>query len=192
MIEIICDNCERTFELSDDHAGGKVECPMCGDVNRVPAATRPAAAPAPDRLPVDEGPEQEIRIVRPAMFRAHPFRFLLVLLLVIGGFALCIAASWSEEDKLPDWLAWPGLVMHPVARGRARSPWRAEQSSKGRRRRESGRGGARAAGSITGRGYSMGIGCAVSLPRVGRRRAGLLGVRGCAGACGRRPRVSAP
>jgi len=118
MIEIVCDNCERTFEVSDEHAGGKVECPMCGDVNRVPAKPAPGEAASSDRvapargeLPPDEGPEQEICVVRPAMFRAHPFRFLLVLILALGGFALCIAASWSEEGRVPSWLAWPGVII---------------------------------------------------------------------------------
>ena len=38
MIEIECDNCERVFEVSPKQAGGKVPCPHCGDVNRVPPA----------------------------------------------------------------------------------------------------------------------------------------------------------
>ena len=46
MIDIECDNCEKTFEVSDDQAGGKVACPMCGDINRVPDAPRARPAPA--------------------------------------------------------------------------------------------------------------------------------------------------
>ena len=53
MIQIECDNCERTFPVEDRLAGGKVPCPMCGDINRVPeAATAPAAAVAPAAAPV--------------------------------------------------------------------------------------------------------------------------------------------
>ena len=117
MIEIICDNCERAFEVPDDQAGGKVPCPMCGDINRVPEpATAPAQQrppePAPraaDRLPTDAEIEQEICVVRPAMFRAHPFRFLCILILVIGGLVLAIAAP--ANDSIPDWLGWPGIVI---------------------------------------------------------------------------------
>jgi membrane protein YdbS with pleckstrin-like domain/DNA-directed RNA polymerase subunit RPC12/RpoP len=118
MIEIVCDNCERTFEVSDDRAGEKVECPMCGDVNRVPAKPAAQRSPSPSgsrELPPDEGPEQEICVVRPAMFRAHPFRFLLVIVLVLGGFVLCIAASASEKSGVPGWLTWPGLVIGVAA-----------------------------------------------------------------------------
>jgi uncharacterized membrane protein YdbT with pleckstrin-like domain len=110
MIEIVCDNCERTFEVSDDHAEGKVECPMCGDVNRVPAAApAPAARAAAIDLPPASAAEKEIRVVRPAMFRAHPFRYLLVLLMAVGGLVLAIAAGTS--DRIWGWLSWVGLVL---------------------------------------------------------------------------------
>ncbi len=33
MIELECDSCERVFQVLDREAGGKVPCPMCGDVN---------------------------------------------------------------------------------------------------------------------------------------------------------------
>jgi hypothetical protein len=117
MIEIVCDNCERTFEVSDDHAGGKVECPMCGDVNRVPAkpvnqgAGKAVPGAGAGELPPPEAAEQEVCVVRPAMFRAHPFRFLLVVILALGGFVLCICASMPEKTGVPGWLTWPGLVI---------------------------------------------------------------------------------
>ena len=84
MIIIECDNCERTFEAREEDAGSKVACPYCGDINRVPesapsAPSDPARATAlreDDDLPPDHGPEQHICHVRPAMFRAHPFRAL--------------------------------------------------------------------------------------------------------------------
>ncbi|MHC4142499.1 MAG: hypothetical protein ACYSUF_11680 [Planctomycetota bacterium] len=63
MIVLECDNCERSFEVESRHAGGKVPCPHCGDVNRVPGDTEPAAEPAKrlggKELPPDEGPEQD-------------------------------------------------------------------------------------------------------------------------------------
>ncbi|MDY7107476.1 MAG: PH domain-containing protein [Planctomycetota bacterium] len=117
MIEIVCDNCERTFEISADEAGGKVECPMCGDINRVPAKpSGPGTGEAVPGagggdLPSPHAAEREVCVVRPAMFRAHPFRFLLVVLLALGGFVLCITASMHEKTGVPGWLAWPGLVI---------------------------------------------------------------------------------
>jgi membrane protein YdbS with pleckstrin-like domain len=113
MIEIICDNCERTFSVENDQAGSKVPCPLCGDINRVPAegdggareAMRPArSAPPPTREP--EG-EREICVVRPAMFRAHPFRYLLLVLLFAGGIGLAVVVP--IEGSLPPWLSWLGL-----------------------------------------------------------------------------------
>ncbi len=105
MITIECDDCERTFDIEDEQAGGKVACPYCGDMNRVPAAHGPQTK----GLPPDEGPEQDISVVHPAMFRAHPFRFLAIAVLVLGGIVLAIAAISS--DKVWAWLSWVGLVL---------------------------------------------------------------------------------
>ena len=105
MITIECDDCERTFDIEDEKAGGKVACPYCGDMNRVPAAHGPSAK----GLPPDEGPEQDISVVHPAMFRAHPFRFLAIAVLVLGGIVLAIAAISS--DNVWAWLSWVGLVL---------------------------------------------------------------------------------
>ncbi len=113
MIQIQCDKCDATIEVDDSMAGLKLECPHCGDVNRIPtpsappppAAPAPAAAPVPppapapaakappaDRatamgLPPDSGPEQHVITVKPAMFRAHPFLGGLVTLVWIAGIA---------------------------------------------------------------------------------------------------------
>jgi hypothetical protein len=109
MIEIICDRCERAFTVDDEAAGTKVPCPSCGDINRVPAAGAPAPAPAPApaaAAPPGAGPEKTIRVVRPAMFRAHPLRFLTILALVVGGIAGAIAL-WDAERS---WTIWGPLV----------------------------------------------------------------------------------
>jgi uncharacterized membrane protein YdbT with pleckstrin-like domain len=112
VIVLECDNCERSFEVESRHAGGKVPCPHCGDVNRVPGDTEPAAEPAKrlggKELPPDEGPEQEICAVHPAMARAHPFRFLAIGILLIGGGALAIWAATSET--VANFWAWTGLL----------------------------------------------------------------------------------
>ena len=46
MIQFNCDRCERPFELTDDRAGEKLECPDCGDMNIVPAAHAPEPPPS--------------------------------------------------------------------------------------------------------------------------------------------------
>lgn len=113
MIRIACDNCELVFEVDPTEAGGKASCPECGDVNRVPAdvpvthaaaepaaphAGRAPAGPEAKGLPPDHGPEQEICVIRPAMFRAHPLRGALLVLLLAGGGALAI---WSSSEAVP-------------------------------------------------------------------------------------------
>lgn len=109
MIRIECDNCEMPFEVDPAASGSKVACPECGDVNRVPvAAAEPlrAARAEPAR---DAAEETEICVVRPGMFRAHPFRYALIVLLFVGGVALAIASTTSE--RVAPWLLWPALVV---------------------------------------------------------------------------------
>ncbi|UCD74160.1 MAG: PH domain-containing protein [Phycisphaerales bacterium] len=116
MIPITCDNCERPFEARDEDAGGKVACPYCGDVNRVPAAPPGAAAAKEEHaLPPDGGPEQRIQIVRPAMFRAHPLRAVIIALLILGGIVLAVwlgtldKPQWVTESRT--WLVYGALAL---------------------------------------------------------------------------------
>jgi hypothetical protein len=127
VIVLECDNCEQTFEVDPAEAGGKVPCPHCGDVNRVPAQEPAASEPAPAKeparaapagegpgtwegrpLPPDEGPETEICMVHPAMVRAHPFRLALIVALLVGGGVLAIWAGGREDGW--SWLKWPGFI----------------------------------------------------------------------------------
>ena len=104
MISIECDNCERTFEVEPEMAGGKVGCPNCGDMNRVPEA----AGPERRGLPPDGGPEQQICEIHPAMFRAHPFRFTGLVAIFAGGVTVAITALTTERAK---WMVWIGVVL---------------------------------------------------------------------------------
>lgn len=109
MIEIECDACEKVFEVELDDAGSKVDCPHCGDVNRVPQATgRPAASATSRGAAADQG-EREIHVVRPGMFRAHPFRYGVIVLLFVGGVTLAIMANVGQT--LGSWLMWPGFII---------------------------------------------------------------------------------
>ncbi len=105
-MRITCDGCEKQFEAPDENAGGKIACPYCGDVNRVPELHTPES----EGLPPDSGPEQHICVVRPAMFRAHPFRAVFIAMLFIVGIVGCYFA-WSEQR----WLAYISLVPSVLA-----------------------------------------------------------------------------
>lgn len=113
-MRIECDSCERMIDVPAEHKGAKITCPFCGDVNRIPQSAEPPASRPDDGLaqhdlpPKDDG-ERDVCIVRPAMFRAHPFRFLAITLLFIGGFSLAI---WTQtSDRAAAWLVWPGLLI---------------------------------------------------------------------------------
>jgi predicted RNA-binding Zn-ribbon protein involved in translation (DUF1610 family) len=86
---ITCDRCEKPIDVPNATLGQKVTCPNCGDVNVIrslsnaPASDRAAAAGYPPVL----GPETDVILVRPAMFRARPFRFIVLSLVLICGAA---------------------------------------------------------------------------------------------------------
>lgn len=93
MITITCDKCERALSVEDSLAGSKIACPHCGDVNLVPALGEAGVAARADRasaagFPPDSGPEQHVKLVRPAVVRAHPLTsvglWLVILLAAVG------------------------------------------------------------------------------------------------------------
>lgn len=121
MITIHCDKCEKPFETEDDAAGEKVECPYCGDINRVPAVARRSASPVTTRSVVPPAaaastyePERTIAIVRQAMFRAHPFWYSLMVLVFIGGIVLAVLAQVSAQFADMRWMLWVGLGLAAV------------------------------------------------------------------------------
>lgn len=116
MITLTCDKCDKPFEIEDDAAGEKVQCPYCGDINRVPAPAEAPAKPVPVAWPVADkaseiGPEQTIAVIRQAMFRAHPFWYLLMVVVFIGGIVLAVIASTSQQFVDRRWLSWVGIAM---------------------------------------------------------------------------------
>jgi membrane protein YdbS with pleckstrin-like domain len=121
MISIQCDNCDKMFEVADTEAGGKAACPACGDVNRIPpaapgavAGSATAAVAAVPAAPASSEVEKEIAVIRPAMFRAHPFKYLLLVLVLVAGAVLVI---WSFSIA-PEWKWWAlagGAVLLVIA-----------------------------------------------------------------------------
>lgn len=56
----------------------------------------------------ESGPEERICIVHPAMFRAHPARYLLLVLLFVGGVTALLTGFVQAERY--GWLRYPGLA----------------------------------------------------------------------------------
>lgn len=98
MLKLICDRCDKPFDVPDDRVGTKVPCPTCGDINiaLAPAGAdgadggvRAARSAGADRtaakgLPPADGPEVTVVEIRGAMFRSRPFSFI-GLVLLLGG-----------------------------------------------------------------------------------------------------------
>jgi phage FluMu protein Com len=85
LIRKKCDNCDKVLEFHESQAGQKVPCPHCGDMNLVPSIDRAVA----EGLPPDAGPEQEVLVLRPSVFRAHPF-------LAVFTFGLGVFPLWLK------------------------------------------------------------------------------------------------
>lgn len=104
MPSVICDRCDKPFEIRDARPGTKVACPACGDIKIVPdlvdrnfggagvvavavEGSSPGSKARTDALgiPPDTGPEQRAVLLRPAMFRAKPLTVSLLWLALVGG-----------------------------------------------------------------------------------------------------------
>jgi membrane protein YdbS with pleckstrin-like domain/predicted RNA-binding Zn-ribbon protein involved in translation (DUF1610 family) len=130
MITWNCDRCDRPIESSPESTGTKVACPHCGDVNIVPGVASPGrSAPCvpeamsarragPPRrsdraaalgLPPETGIEQRVLLVRPAMFRTRPVRYVLILLAVVAG-AVGAGVFALRSPPSPAWAALCGLA----------------------------------------------------------------------------------
>jgi phage FluMu protein Com len=121
MITITCDKCERLLSVENDLAGSKIACPHCGDINVVPQpgqststasqSTSPARADRASTAgyPPDSGPEQRVKIVHPAVIRAHPFSILglwtLILLSAVGVIYLGLIRNSTA------WLIGSGVIL---------------------------------------------------------------------------------
>jgi membrane protein YdbS with pleckstrin-like domain len=135
MIQLHCDACERLFEAPDDQAGQKIACPYCGDINRVPPAgqvVEPAAqrsTNAPTGRAIADEPEKVIAVVRQAMFRAHPFWYLLMLFTFVGGLYLAYMGwqatamggggtsqpTTQATSGAPHWVMYVGFIAIVIA-----------------------------------------------------------------------------
>lgn len=126
-----CPHCGATVEVSDDQLQETAICPN-PDCRRPFRLTAPLgkfvgrggeSAQAPARFKLDQSEDGEGRTVQeertlevthPAMFRRHPFRFLGIALLVLGG-AVGAGFLYSAGQSVPALLALiaagAGLVM---------------------------------------------------------------------------------
>lgn len=120
MTTIQCDNCDRYFKAPANAVGGKTPCPFCGDINRIPSETPASEPKAEPSQPVsaarssDVGQasvsgEVELNVVRPGMFRAHPFRYALIIVLFLAAVIGFMAAVTTEQ--VGGWAIWPSLAL---------------------------------------------------------------------------------
>ncbi|MCA9305914.1 MAG: PH domain-containing protein [Phycisphaerales bacterium] len=96
MIRFQCDRCERAIEVDDAKAGTKVDCPFCGDMNKVPSGGGAVDRASAAGLPPDSGPEAAVMMVRPAFWRGSPF---LTLGLALFPLVLTGVLWWLTEMK---------------------------------------------------------------------------------------------
>jgi len=133
MITVTCDKCDREISFEDALAGQKVECPHCGDVNRLPGAGA-VSAEAPgagareqpseagkrrDRAaeagyPPDSGEEQRVVRVRRCWVRSRPAAFTGVVIIALAGPAGLI---WSVNAEHPAWVRWVWPIVTLAAIG---------------------------------------------------------------------------
>lgn len=89
MATIRCDNCNAPIDVTDRRIGEKVACPQCGDVNLVRAAGEVAGVSGATTGESKSSPsgEQDVMVVRRAMFRARPVQYSLLVLGILAGLA---------------------------------------------------------------------------------------------------------
>jgi len=120
MIRFHCDRCERELTAPDENAGGKMDCPHCGDVNRVPQAptTHPSGSSSPAvgadpaqarHLPPESAPEQRVMVVRPSAARSHPLGVVILGVLPPAG---SIIAAIALND--PGTTAIAAMIAAPI------------------------------------------------------------------------------
>jgi hypothetical protein len=108
MLRLACDNCGKVLEVPESAGGQKIKCPACGDVRIVPRGKAPGEddRAAAAGYPSANGPEQRVMMVRQAMFRARPFLFLLLVVVLLGGVAAGVYFGfWTKQMPY----AWGGV-----------------------------------------------------------------------------------
>lgn len=124
MLTYPCANCERDLEIDDDLAGQRVRCPHCGNVEVAPRrAAKPqpvaAAAPAPRPTgavaePAHAAPpelERELARVHPVMLRGRPVQGSLIILGLLAGIGLAVAAQTTAAFAQARWVVWIGAAI---------------------------------------------------------------------------------
>lgn len=109
-----CPHCSQTVEATTEKLCEPVDCPHCDRPFEIeiPKAEVDAVRDIPDQEAAQSGrlvqeiPEQVLVKTHPAMFRAHPFRFVgCLLLLGLGGAGVFYGVTWSNPLAL-----WSGAA----------------------------------------------------------------------------------
>jgi uncharacterized membrane protein YdbT with pleckstrin-like domain/DNA-directed RNA polymerase subunit RPC12/RpoP len=93
-----CPQCQKIVRIDESVMGRQVDCPLCGQpfLAEAPVA-KPLGRAAADAEDMDEpsvmlaaDDENELKVVRPAVFRRHFFGVIMCVLLLLGGAGLII------------------------------------------------------------------------------------------------------
>lgn len=103
-----CPHCEQRAEVSEDRLGDILPCTNCGKPFRakVPTGTlleEQSGEWRPVRVRSNES-EQNLRMLRPAVFRRAPFRNLGLLALILGGLWMVVWFSTGHGPAPPEGL----------------------------------------------------------------------------------------
>lgn len=108
----------RDNETNDEQGQADESEPIAleeDEPRRTPDTDRPAARR--HRAADDDDAERVLCVVRAAMFRAHPLRYLAIIIMFLGGIALGVAALLAdpETSSIKRWMLWPGLIITAAA-----------------------------------------------------------------------------
>lgn len=125
MPTLTCEACGINFTVLRAGVGDKFSCPHCGDVNLIrppappltpaaeaiansqPASPQAAAPAATASAAAGAGPERDVLVVHPAMFRARPAAFTGLCLLII----VSLVGAWWLSNNSAAWTANAALVV---------------------------------------------------------------------------------
>lgn len=96
-IEFVCPECKACLKVDDASAGMRVRCPSCARYILIPrpAAVRIVGLAKSDRERDRDADEERVLYTgRTAMFRAHPFWFVLAVALIAVGIGAIILLVW--------------------------------------------------------------------------------------------------
>ncbi len=125
MIQIRCDRCDKPIDAPDEKEGAKIDCPFCGDVNRVPERSGSASdtrageteqrgqSPEIERInselallgfPPFGASEETAKVFRPSWPRTHPFATAFLAAIPIAFTIVGLIYDWRPFANYWGWV----------------------------------------------------------------------------------------